>query len=162
MKILKAYQKDQEFDVQVDDEDFEMLNQFKWFALISKRNNFGRVCRMENRKKIYMHRQIMGFPIKKCDHIDGNGFNNQRSNLREVTDSQSMLNRTKSRDRLSKRQSEVGLPPGIYNKGKGFTICITINYKKNRIKKHFATLEEAKIARNNLAQELGIQQFLRQ
>lgn len=35
-----------------------------------------------SRKKIYLHRLLMGFPAGLVDHRDGNGLNNRRENLR--------------------------------------------------------------------------------
>lgn len=81
----------------VDDEDFDELSKHKWSA---KNNGGGRfyAYRKENGratdKTIYMHRFITNAP--KCmevDHIDGDGLNNQRKNLRVCTKSKNQRNR---------------------------------------------------------------------
>lgn len=43
-------------------------------------------------KYLYMHQVIMGVDAgREIDHIDGNGLNNRRSNLRHVTHSENMM-----------------------------------------------------------------------
>jgi len=75
----------------VDDEDFEWLNQFKWCANLKKVKYW---YAMKNNPYIQMHRLIMGSTSGiSIDHKDGNGLNNQRSNLRFATHSQNMRNR---------------------------------------------------------------------
>jgi hypothetical protein len=79
----------------VDDEDFEYLNQWKWtanrmsgkwYAYRNKRIN-GK-CNM-----IYLHRQIMNTPEGLyVDHKDRDGLNCQKSNMRNCTQSQNMMN----------------------------------------------------------------------
>jgi len=77
----------------VDDEDYEQLNTFRWYAQKSL-NSFYAV-RREARKYIFMHRQLLNIADSKIlvDHKDRNGLNNQRSNLRTATKSQNCANR---------------------------------------------------------------------
>jgi len=66
----------------VDDEDYEWLSQFKWYANSWKTRTWYAV-RHHNRKLIGMHRMILNPQNgEHSDHIDGNGLNNQRANLR--------------------------------------------------------------------------------
>ena len=79
----------------VDDGDYEMLNQFKWFAL--KRPHTFYAARNipggKRQKTIYMHTVIMQTPKDmEVDHRDGNGLINQRYNLRVCTRSQNSQN----------------------------------------------------------------------
>jgi hypothetical protein len=82
----------------VDDEDFEELNKHKWQANKSLHTYYAVRSFTVSKKiriNIKMHRQILGITDSKikCDHIDFNGLNNQRYNLREATHLENMLNR---------------------------------------------------------------------
>jgi hypothetical protein len=81
----------------VDDADFDWLNQQKWcawkdgFTWYAARH--GRVNQGEPRI-VRMHRQLLDAGAKeKVDHVDGNGLNNQRSNLRLATKRQNAQGR---------------------------------------------------------------------
>lgn len=81
----------------VDDDNYEWLNQWKWCANRAYGEKYYAVMYTregrKNRKRIYMHRLIIESSCDMdCDHIDGNGLNNQRSNLRLVTHRQNMQN----------------------------------------------------------------------
>jgi hypothetical protein len=74
---------------QVDDTDYERLNQYKWYVLgryaIRHEPADGKV------RIIHMHRQILTAPHGlDVDHIDYNGLNNQGHNLRLITRSQNL------------------------------------------------------------------------
>lgn len=78
----------------VDDRDYEWLNQWKWHVSIENHTSYA--LRMDNGKHIKMHRLILGFKIRDgntSDHVDGNGLNNCRSNLRACTPQQNHFNR---------------------------------------------------------------------
>jgi|SRR6188768_735071 len=82
----------------VDDQDYDFLNQFKWYA---KKDPFAKTyyaARNNPEVKgllILMHRQILGLDDPKlfCDHSDHNGLNNQKYNLRIATRSQNNANK---------------------------------------------------------------------
>lgn len=64
----------------VDDEDFETLSKLKWHAIIR-----GRLMHARHWKnKVYMHRHVMDVTDPKIfvDHINGDGLDNRRCNLR--------------------------------------------------------------------------------
>jgi len=80
----------------IDDEDFERLNKYKWCAFHLKNYWYAtRNIRIVTNRQIllYMHRIIMDPPSNvMIDHADGNGLNNQKSNLRICTSSQNIAN----------------------------------------------------------------------
>lgn len=88
----------------VDDEDFEWLNRWKWFARETRELWYAGRFEFENkkRKQIHMHRLIMKTPsYLDVDHIDRNGLNNQKYNLRNCTRSQNQKNRKKQDNNTS-------------------------------------------------------------
>jgi hypothetical protein len=90
---MKEIELTQGFKTQVDDEDFECLNQWKWYACVCAGIHYAR--RTENKKKIFMHRQILNTPKgTEVDHLDHCGLNNQKSNLRNCTSSQNKMNKS--------------------------------------------------------------------
>ncbi len=86
----------------VDDEDFEFLNQWKWYChpIKSKYSEepifYARRSYTENniKKSVYMHRFILKLRDKNTsvDHIDHNGLNNQKLNLRTADKRQNAVN----------------------------------------------------------------------
>ena len=82
----------------VDDEDYEYLNQFKWYLTHSHYKHYyaiRSVCVNKKYKSIRMHRDIM-MPNhnQEIDHIDHNGLNNQKLNLRICSRAENSRNRT--------------------------------------------------------------------
>ena len=79
----------------VDNADYEWLTQWKWYAAKTISAYYARRSVWENGKTrdIQMHRVILNAPAKKqVDHINGNGLDNQRVNLRLCTNSQNHMN----------------------------------------------------------------------
>ena len=78
----------------VNEEDFEYLNKEKWCAMNLKKADKIYAVRRHKNKIVYMHRVILN-PEKGMviDHIDRNGLNNTRDNIRACTPSQNQANR---------------------------------------------------------------------
>ena len=86
----------------VDPEDYPRFAKYKWFLAKSPTGSYAaRWQRLETknaRKKIWMHREIIHIPEHLvCDHINRNGLDNRKANLRPATISQNLCNRTKRR-----------------------------------------------------------------
>ena len=94
--FMKEIQLTQGYVTQVDDADYEWLNQWKWS--LNKSRNTVYAVRWSGVKGRHekMHRLILGLtdPIIKVDHIDGNGLNNQRHNIRACTEHENRKNRS--------------------------------------------------------------------
>jgi len=81
----------------VDDEDFSRLARFKWQVHITGHGNI-----YATRHNVAMHRIIMNAPRGKLvDHINGNGLDNRRANLRICTNAENMRNRHAQRNSTS-------------------------------------------------------------
>ena len=104
MKKIKLYGNKNK-EALIDDEDFEKINKHKWYAKKCKNTYYvTSTSHKEGCSKIdkdrnintVMHRLILGLikdDNKYVDHIDGNGLNNQKSNLRVCTNKQNCWNR---------------------------------------------------------------------
>lgn len=77
----------------VDDEDYDWLNQWKWYAKKRPHTFYAQRCVRSKEKflTIRMHSLILG--QKGGDHRDGNGLNNTRQNLRPCSQMQNNENR---------------------------------------------------------------------
>jgi HNH endonuclease len=80
----------------VDDKDYDWLNQWKW----SIKNSRGILYATRSTGSrgeqitIWMHRLIMKSPQEmEVDHVNGNGLDNRRENLRIVTRAENLRNR---------------------------------------------------------------------
>lgn len=85
----------------VDEADYDAARRFKWYATVS---GGGQVYAIRNTKRAdgsrgrqYLHRFIAaraGFDLGlQVDHVDSDGLNNRRSNLRAATRSENQANR---------------------------------------------------------------------
>jgi len=135
----------------VSSEDFEYLNQWKWCLLCKSYASGGYVVRggeMVDGKRptILMHRVIlerMGFNLDKLetDHINRNGLDNRRLNLRAVTDFENNLNRSLPKHNTS---GYMGVVSDKRLKKKKWQAQIYINGKHIRLGSFFSKLEATK------------------
>ena len=92
---MKEINLTQGYVTQVDDQDYDHLNQFKWHVLKVGKSLYAVRNTYVDHKigSVYMHREILGNPEGVLvDHRKGNGLNNQRENLRQSTRQQNAFN----------------------------------------------------------------------
>jgi outer membrane cobalamin receptor len=67
----------------VDDDDFEIVNQFKWSYQDSRDTGYAKRSTYPSKKTVLLHRFLLSAtPDKEVDHINGDGLDNRRENLR--------------------------------------------------------------------------------
>jgi hypothetical protein len=78
----------------IDDEDFELVSQFKWCAWWNKNTKSFYAVNNTRKATLYMHRLIMGAQKgEQVDHIHHLTLDNRKSELRLCTPSQNQCNR---------------------------------------------------------------------
>lgn len=88
----------------VDDDDFEEVSKYKWYAKYTSIKHCYAVTKVKSKYSedkycdLYMHHLIFGKPRKGMvvDHKNKNSLDNQKVNLRFATKSQNGMNRGKS------------------------------------------------------------------
>ena len=136
----------QGYEALIDADDVGLVSGHNWAALLNpkKRNVYARHTKNlgdGKYKTVQMHRLLLGFPNgMQVDHIDGNGLNNRRCNLRTATQSQNMHNRFLSKSNKS------GVRGVCWCKRTGkWRVGITLNKKQKHIG-YFSDLDEATAA----------------
>jgi hypothetical protein len=100
----------------VDPEDYEGMSKYKWHTVQGSETFYavriGRVSEKRRGRNIWMHRAILGLDDGvMCDHINHNGLDNRRANLRPATHSQNMWNRPKTKSRCWSKYKGVSYRP---------------------------------------------------
>ena len=131
----------------VDDEDYDWLMQWRWSVEV-KNGDILYATRKNGNSTYYMHRQILNLTDRKlqADHINHDGLDNRRLNLRAVTRAQNLAN---VRPKIYKYK-------GVSKSKNGKRWCA--NIKKNDIKYRIGTFdscEDAAKAYNDKAKELN-------
>jgi len=137
MKVIKLTQG--KFAI-VDDSDYEKVSKIKWYFDHGYARNKGK------NSSFYLHRYLLNLePKDKIDHINGDGLDNRRDNLRVCSQSQNTKNSISHRDSL-------------YSKFKGVSFHKALNYwtadicvDNRKIKKYAKSENEAAIIYNELA-----------
>lgn len=83
----------------VDDEDYDAVSKFKWRYWSNKCTQTGYAVRTANRKNLSLQNFILEHPSGMCvDHINGNGLDCRRENLRICTYRENLKNKKRNRD----------------------------------------------------------------
>jgi hypothetical protein len=137
----------------VDNEDYDRIFAVckKWNAKVSRHTVYACGARKVNGKFVFvsMHRIVMNVssPDVIVDHIDGNGLNNKKSNLRTVTPAQNCANMRKWKTSGSIYKGVWENSPGRWRAG--------ISFKNKTISLGtYDTELEAAIAYDKKAREL--------
>jgi len=133
----------------VDDSDFDFLNQYQWSYTKNGTGEYAKMCAWDSEHKkhinVYMHKLILNTPKGMCvDHIDHNGLNNQRSNLRVCTYSANQRNRINNGKK--KKTSKYW---GVSVRPDGLITAYCHERGKTRSLGCFKTEEDAARARDN-------------
>jgi hypothetical protein len=95
--FIKLYGKRGKYKfIMIDREDFDKISNYKWNCIKGYNTHYA-VSYCRNYKKIIrLHRLVMDDPSNKTgmlvDHIDGDGLNNTKNNLRFCTHAKNMAN----------------------------------------------------------------------
>lgn len=122
----------------VDDIDSSFVSSFKWCIKKHGRTFYAKYSRHKKPHTTYMHVLIMQPPKgMEIDHIDGDGLNNQRKNLRVCTHAENMKN---SQKRLGNKS---GFKRVFFLKESGrWSASIGVNGKRLHLG-HFLSKEKA-------------------
>jgi hypothetical protein len=102
----------------IDAADAEAVLPFKWTAQHAKQTHYAYrfVYGGGRKRKVYLHRLLMGDPLLQVDHINGDGLDCRRANMRLATPAQNRQN--------TRRKNCLGFT-GIYaQRGGRFTARI--------------------------------------
>jgi len=138
---------------EVDDPDFAWLSRVKWMAQVFENSCYAVrfVGNRHTRKPCYTHRVILGAPAHlQVDHIDGDGLNNQRNNIRLCTKSQNMAHCGLRRNNTLGAKGVVLTLDGRARKHRARITCGLDVFHLGS----FHTLREAAAAYNRKATEL--------
>jgi hypothetical protein len=104
-KYMKMIELTQGKFAEIDDSDYKKVKRYAWFAHRSKKKNLKdtwyagtNICIDGKNKTVHLHTFLMNASRgHDIDHFDGNGLNNQRSNLRVCSRSENLMNQRKAK-----------------------------------------------------------------
>ncbi len=137
----------------VDDKDFSLVADYKWCAQQNRQRHtcyaLTHIKKNGKRTSLQMHQLILDIPEDmQADHIDHDGLNNRRCNLRFATNQQNSFNR-KSNEHSSSRYKGV-----CQNKRRRKWMAQIMIDGKNKYLGYFANEEDAARTYNKAAERL--------
>lgn len=94
---MEIYLANNKGTVLVDDEDYKILSKYSWHVHVAGTKTYARAW-IEGRRE-YMHRLLCDAEL--VDHINQNGLDNRKSNLRPATKSENAVNSKIRKDNSS-------------------------------------------------------------
>jgi hypothetical protein len=92
MKLVPVVNDQHALHALVDDEDYELAASIAWCPLVTEHTAYAHAW--HHGAHVYLHRLLLNAPADlQVDHINHNGLDNQRSNLRLATASQNQANK---------------------------------------------------------------------
>jgi hypothetical protein len=141
----------QDMNAIVDDADYETLSQFKWSVFHSggaNRKYYAQRSPHPKHQTILMHRMLMDYPGgMEIDHINGNGLDNRKCNLRICSKSQNMANRGKT------KRNQSGAKGIIWDKANQRWMARIAIQRKTYFLGRFERIEDARSAYARAAQK---------
>ena len=115
----------------IDPDDYQRLSQYRWYPAKTRSTvyayRFDKWVKGRKRKSHLMHREIIQTPDGLvCDHINGNGLDNRKANLRPATYAQNSWNRAKGK--VKSRSKYKGL--ALHKKTGKWQVQISVNGRR--------------------------------
>jgi hypothetical protein len=131
--------------VAIDDADLIIVSPYSWYSINSKAG----VRYAKTGTNVRMHRLILGVTDSSVvvDHINGDGLDNRRGNLRAISVSDNVKNRQQSRNPSNKC-------PGVWREKGKWRACLTIDYRQQHLG-FFERHDDAVAAVNRKRIEIG-------
>jgi hypothetical protein len=131
----------------VDEEDYDYLMQWKWYASpdgrATRKIALGKVGKVGKFQRVFMHRLINKTPEgMHTDHINGDPLDNRKLNLRNCNPQQNARNR---KSYIGSKSRFKGV--SWHKRQKAWVAYICVNYKTSHLGT-FKTEEDAAIAYN--------------
>jgi hypothetical protein len=133
----------------VDEADVATVAAHRWRARPGG-NNLNYAVTLVNGATLYMHRVIMGGGAKEIDHINGDGLDNRRENLRGCSRSENARN---TRGHFGSAKTSAFKGVNWVKKSKKWVACICHDSQQVRLG-YFTSEEEAARAYDAAALEL--------
>lgn len=118
----------------VDIQDYALVSAYKWsYSSCNSRTGYATTIPYVNKKRkkqIKMHNLIFGGSPGTVDHINGNGLDNRRINLRLATVGQQAYNKPKSKNKKTPGCKGVSITRDRNKKPKYWIARITVSGKR--------------------------------
>ena len=132
----------------VDTDDYDRLNKFTWYARLSTNVWYAVRCKRAGEKRsntlVWMHNMIMPPPKGlMVDHVNHNGLDNRKANLRLATRAQNMQNRRRRKTGCSSKYKGV-IHRNYHNRRKLWNAYINVNRRRIHLGCFMTELEAAR------------------